>query len=58
MESFLSVATVIEAALLSLLLALWMTWLGLSGLFRLMPIKAQVAGPGRLVAGRSERREP
>ena len=38
METFMSGAMVIEGALLSFLLALWMTWLGLRGLFRLMPV--------------------
>jgi len=38
MESFMSGAMVIEGALLSFLLALWMTWLGLCGLFQLMPV--------------------
>jgi hypothetical protein len=37
METFMSGAMVIEGALLSFLLALWMTWLVLRGLFRLMP---------------------
>jgi len=38
METFISGAMVIEGALLSFLLALSMTWLGLHGLFRLMPV--------------------
>jgi hypothetical protein len=37
METFINDAMVIEGALLSFFLALWMTWLGLSGLFRLIP---------------------
>ncbi len=37
METFMSGAMVIEGALLSFLLALWMTWLGLRGLFLLLP---------------------
>ena len=32
METFINDAMVIEGALLSFFLALWMTWLGLSGL--------------------------
>jgi hypothetical protein len=36
-ETFINDAMVIEGALLSFLLALWMTWLGLSGLFRVIP---------------------
>ena len=52
METFLNGAIVIEAALLSFLLALWMTWLGLHGLFRLMPGTARIVQPVRLVANR------
>ena len=37
MENFISDAMVIEGALFSFLLALFMTWLGLSGLFRVLP---------------------
>ena len=37
METFMSGAMVIEGALLSFLVALWLTWLVLRGLFRLMP---------------------
>lgn len=37
MENFINEAMVIEGALLSFLLALCMTWLGLSGLFRVIP---------------------
>ncbi|HEX3378021.1 MAG TPA: hypothetical protein VHS29_14220 [Candidatus Acidoferrales bacterium] len=37
METFINDAMVIEGALLSFLLALCMTWLGLSGLFRVLP---------------------
>jgi hypothetical protein len=43
---------VIEGALLSFLLALCMTWLGLSGLFRLMPLTSRIVQPIRLVANR------
>ena len=45
METFMSGAMVIEGALLSFLLALWMTWLGLTGLFRLMPATVRPAAP-------------
>jgi hypothetical protein len=41
METFMSGAMVIEGALLSFLLALWMTWLGLRGLFHLLPATSQ-----------------
>ena len=37
METFMNGAMVIEGALFSFLLGLCMTWLGLHGLFRLMP---------------------
>jgi hypothetical protein len=50
METFMNGAMVIEGALLSFLLALCMTWLGLSGLFRLMPVTARMVQPIRLVA--------
>jgi hypothetical protein len=50
METFMSGAMVIEGALLSFLLALCMTWLGLPGLFRLMPVTAKIVQPIRLVA--------
>jgi hypothetical protein len=43
METFMNGAMLVEGALLSFLLALGMTWLGLSGLFRLMPSTAQPA---------------
>jgi hypothetical protein len=45
MENFLGDAMVIEAALLSFLLALWISRLGLSGLFRLMPATSRSAAP-------------
>lgn len=50
METFMNGAMVIEGALLSFLLALCMTWLGLSGLFRLMPVTARMVQPIRLVS--------
>jgi hypothetical protein len=37
MQTFMSEAIVLEATLVSVLLALWMTWLVLRGLFHLMP---------------------
>ncbi len=59
METFMSGAMVIEGALLSFLLALWMTWLGLRGLFRLMPVTARavtshIVQPIQFVANRQE----
>jgi hypothetical protein len=50
METFMSGAMVIEGALLSFLLALCMTWLGLHGLFRLMPVTTKIVQPIQLVA--------
>jgi hypothetical protein len=50
METFMSGAMVIEGALLSFLLALCMTWLGLHGLFHLMPVTAKIVQPIQLVA--------
>lgn len=38
METFMNGAMVVEGALFSVLLALWITWLALRGLFRLMPV--------------------
>jgi hypothetical protein len=52
METFMSAAMVIEGVMLSFLLALWMTWLALRGLFRLMPVTTQVLQPIRFVANR------
>jgi len=46
----MSGAMVIEGALLSFLLALCMTWLGLHGLFRLMPVTAKIVQPIQLFA--------
>ena len=46
METFMSWSTVIEATLLSFGLALWIAWMGLRGLFQLMPGRASV-GTGR-----------
>jgi hypothetical protein len=38
MEPILNGTIVIQGVLLSFLLALWITWLALRGLFRLMPL--------------------
>jgi hypothetical protein len=55
METLMNGTVFIEATLLSLLFALWATWIALRGLFRLMPgIKLQ-AVPTR-DAARSEQR--
>lgn len=55
METFMSEAIIIEGALVSVLLALWMTWLGLRGLFWMMPSKGRTAQPIRFVANRQQR---
>jgi len=57
METFMNSAMVVEGALLSFLLALWMTWLGLNGLFRLLPatvrpIQSRLARPVIFAASR------
>ena len=57
MESFMSGAMVVQAGLLSVLLAVWITWLGLRGMFWLMPgmsrgSVSQAAGPVRVTADR------
>ncbi len=54
METFMSGAMVIEGALFSFLLALWMTWLGLRGLFHLMPATSRSAQPIRFAANRQQ----
>ncbi len=59
METFMSAAMVVEGALLSFLLALWMAWMGLRGLFRLMPVMvrpvtSRIVQPIRFVANRQE----
>ena len=51
METFMGTVMVIEAALLSSLLAIWMTWLALRGLFELMPAKNRHAQPIRCQSG-------
>ncbi|MGD0908173.1 MAG: hypothetical protein ABSA96_11370 [Candidatus Acidiferrales bacterium] len=37
METFMGWSTILEATLLSFGLALWIAWMGLQGLFQLMP---------------------
>jgi hypothetical protein len=59
METFMNGAVVIEGAMLSFLLALWMTWIGLRGLFRLMPVTSSQAAsrivqPIRFVANQQQ----
>jgi hypothetical protein len=52
MEAFIGGAMMMETALLSFLLALWISWLGMRGLFRLMPAKSRSAAPIRFAADR------
>jgi hypothetical protein len=59
MQTFMNGAMVIEGGLLSFLLALGMTWIGLHGLFRLMPVtSARAAGrvvqPVQIIARRQQ----
>jgi hypothetical protein len=48
METLMNGATVVEGALMSLLLALWITWLALRGLFGLMPSAAHAIAPSKV----------
>jgi hypothetical protein len=50
MGSFMNGAILVEATLVAFLLALWVTWIGLRGLFRLMPGERLEAVPIRLTA--------
>jgi len=52
MDTFLGEAIVVEALLGSVLLALWMTWLVLRGLFWLMPARKPATEPVRVLAVR------
>jgi hypothetical protein len=55
MESLIETGMLIEAVMLSFLLALWLGWLGLRSLFRLMPGVRLEAVPIRLAARRTQR---
>jgi hypothetical protein len=50
MESFVGGAILIEAGFLSFLLALWITWMGLNGVFRLLPATSRKASSIRFVS--------
>jgi len=52
MDTFMSEAIIVEALLGSVLLALWMTWLVLRGLFWLMPARKLASQPVRVLAVR------
>jgi hypothetical protein len=47
MESLMSGAMLIEATMLSFLVALWITWMSLRGLFRMLPATRLNAVPVR-----------
>jgi hypothetical protein len=52
METWMSWAILIEAAMLSFLMALWIAWMSLRGLFRMMPATRLQAVPVRSTAQR------
>ena len=53
METWMSGVTVIEAAMLSFLMALWIAWMSLRGLFRMLPAARLEAIPFRSAAQRA-----
>ena len=55
METWMSGAMLIEATMLSFLVALWITWMSLRGLFRMLPATRLNAVPIRSVAERGTR---
>ena len=55
MEKILNGTVVIEAVLLSFLVALWLTWSALRGLFRLMPVTARPGAKPEIVPVRGVR---
>jgi hypothetical protein len=50
METWMNGAMLIEATLLSFLMALWITWMSLRGLFRMLPVTRLDAVPIRSAA--------
>ena len=50
MRSFMSATFLVEVVFLSFLLALWLTWLGMRGLFHLLPHTSRTVAPVRYVA--------
>jgi hypothetical protein len=52
METWMSVAVVIEAAMVSFLIALWIAWISLRGLFRILPAARLNAIPIRTTTER------
>jgi len=62
MESFMNGVMMVQAGLLSVLLAVWMTWLVLHGLFRgcswyMQPAKNAASGNGGRSLGSSQSKE-
>jgi hypothetical protein len=53
MEPWMSAAMVVEATMLSFLMALWISWMSLRGLFRLLPGAKLNAIPIRAAAQRA-----
>ena len=53
METWMSAAMVVEATMLSFLMALWISWMSLRGLFRLLPGAKLNAIPIRSAAHRA-----
>jgi len=47
MENLMSVAMLIYATILAFLLALWIAWMSLRGLFRMLPVMRLNTGPNR-----------
>ncbi len=52
METWMSGAILVEATMLSFLLALWIAWMSLRGLFRMLPATRTNAVPVRSAAQR------
>jgi hypothetical protein len=53
MESWISGAMLIEATILSFLVAFWVTWMSLRGLFRMLPAARLSAVPIRSAGERA-----
>ena len=52
METLMSLAMLIDATILAFLLALWIAWMSLRGLFRMLPATRLNAVPIRAAAPR------
>ena len=55
METWMSAAVLVEATMLSFLVALWMGWMSLRGLFWMMPGNRLAPAPARLPARQTAR---